>query len=190
MSENRYTVDGKTIDAVIDRHLEIINRGVLSVIGASELEAVILCGGYGRGEGGVFVGADGTESLYNDYDMFVIIKPVSGGRRALYQSRLKTLGHQLGGDFGIDVDFGPLKTLAQMKKAPFTLFNYELKYGHKVTFGNPDVLSVMPSWNGDDIAVMEAVKLLLNRGVGLFLSQEKLKGGMNEADNEFVTRNI
>lgn len=191
MKKSRYTVYGSSIDALIDKHLDVINRGVLSIVGKDELEAVILCGGYGRGEGGVFIDAEGNESLYNDYDMFVIIKPMPQPRKAIYQSLLKKLGHSLEKDFGIEVDFGPLKTLEQMRKSPFTLFNYELKYGHTVTYGSQDILGVMPVWDGNSIPVMEAVKLLLNRGVGLFLSKEKLTNAPDSAaTNEFVTRNI
>ena len=191
VKKSRYTVYGDRIDALIDRHLDVINRGVLSIVGKDELEAVILCGGYGRGEGGVFIDSQGSEALYNDYDMFVIIKPMRQPRKAFYQNELKKLGHSLGKEFGIEVDFGPLKTIDQMRSAPYTLFNYELRYGHIVTYGRQDILSVMPEWEGDSIPVMEAAKLLLNRGVGLFLSRQKLANEPDsDAANEFVTRNI
>ncbi len=190
MKTSKYTVYGNRIDALIDAHRDVINRGVLAIMG-EEVEAIILCGGYGRGEGGVFIEPGGRESLYNDYDMFVVIKPMPRSRKAFYQGELKKLGHSLEKGFGIEVDFGPLKTLDQMRTAPFTLFNYELKYGHIVTYGADDILDVMPEWDGDSIPVMEAVKLLLNRGVGLFLSREKLAADPDsEATNEFVTRNI
>jgi predicted nucleotidyltransferase len=188
--KSKYTVYGDKIDALIDGHLELIDKGVVSIAG-DDLEAVILCGGYGRGEGGVFVGEDGSENLYNDYDMMVIVKPVSRVKKTRYKKELTILGEILGRQFGIDVDFGPLKTVSQLKNAEFTLFNYEFKYGHIVTWGPGDILDAMPEYDGSNIDVFEAVKLLLNRGVGLMLSEQKLAAGeLSEADNEFVTRNI
>ncbi|MFI4911109.1 MAG: hypothetical protein ACIAQZ_05525 [Sedimentisphaeraceae bacterium JB056] len=189
--ESKYTVYGKKIDTLIDGHLERINEGVLSIVGEADLEAVILCGGYGRGEGGVFIGADGTENLYNDYDMMVLIKPVSGEKKAQYKRELTEFGEHMGEDIGIDVDFGPLKTVSQIKNSEFTLFNYEFKYGHMVTYGPQDILDNIPEFDGNQIPIIEATKLLLNRAVGLLLSKEKLKAGkLSETDNEFVTRNI
>lgn len=190
VSKSKYTIDGKNIDKMIDKHLDIINQGVVAIIG-DQLEAVILCGGYGRGEGGLFVDQHGNESLYNDYDMFVLTKPLSRKRRGVYQSKLTELGKKLEEDFGIEVDFGPIKTISQMKNAEFTLFNYELKYGHIVTYGNQKILDVMPSMDGKDMPVIEAVKLLLNRAVGLILAKDRLNAGeLDEFGDEFVTRNI
>jgi hypothetical protein len=189
-SKSKYTVYGEKIDALIDGHLELIDKGVVSVIG-DDLEAVILCGGYGRGEGGVFIGEDGSENLYNDYDMMVIVKPLGRAKKKRYKQELTILGETLGRQFGIDVDFGPLKTVSQIKNAEFTLFNYEFKYGHIVSWGPKGLLDVMPEYEGSRIDVFEAVKLLLNRGVGLLLSEQKLAAGeLDEAGNEFVTRNI
>ena len=190
-TNSRYTIYGEKIDSLIDGHLERINEGVLSIVGKDTLEAVILCGGYGRGEGGVFIGADGTENLYNDYDMMVLIKPVSGEKKAQYKHELTEFGEKMGDEIGIDVDFGPLKTVAQMSKADFTLFNYEFKNGHIVSYGKSDVLECMPHYDGNSIKMAEATKLLLNRGVGLVLSRGKLAAGeLSDSDNEFVTRNI
>ncbi|ARN55853.1 hypothetical protein [Sedimentisphaera salicampi] len=185
---SRYTVYGDKIDSLIDSHCEIINQAVLSVIPDHVLVAVVLAGGYGRQEGGVFF-EDGEEKLYNDYDMFVVIK--DGAKASDYQEKLNALSPSLEEQCGIEVDFGPLKTVSQMKRAPFTLFNYELKYGHKIIWGNKNALDIMPEYEGSRISLMEAAKLLLNRGAGLTLASERLKEGrLDKEKDEFITRNI
>ncbi|AQQ08944.1 hypothetical protein L21SP3_00738 [Sedimentisphaera cyanobacteriorum] len=185
---SRYTVYGDKIDSLIDSHCELINQAVLSVITEHSLEAVVLAGGYGRQEGGVFF-EDGEEKLYNDYDMFVVIK--DGAKASDYQEKLNALSPSLEERCGIEVDFGPLKTVSQMKKAPFTLFNYELKYGHKIIWGNKNTLDIMPDYEGSQISLIEAAKLLLNRGAGLILASERLKeSSLDRENDEFVTRNI
>jgi len=188
---NKYTVYGsKQLDARIDRDMDTISKSVASVIEASDLVAVILGGGYGRAEGGVFLDGD-SESLFNDYDLFVIVRNISKKKIEQYQSALHDIGEGLGEKMGIDVDFGPLKTPAHLKNAPFWLVYYELKYGHRVIYGDSDVLSVMPDWDGNDIELMEGLKLLLNRAVGLILSGKKIEEGLScPEDNEFVVRNI
>ena len=184
----KYTVYGEQIDSLIDGHCSLISEAVLSVIPENHLEAVVLGGGYGRGEGGVFI-ENGEEKLYNDYDMFVVIK--DGVKASDYQAKLHQLSGGLEQKCGIDVDFGPIKTPSELKKAPFWLFNYELKYGHIVIWGNKKVLSVIPDYDGLEISLSESPKLMLNRGAGLWLSRDRLaKDEFTAEDNDFVTRNI
>ncbi len=189
--KSRYTVYGKEIDKLIDSHLEEVAQETVSIVGENNLEAVILCGGYGRGEGGVYIDSAGDENLENDYDFMAVVKQMSRKKKMFFKARLDALGEQLGKKYGIHVDFGPLKTIDDMRKADFTLFNYELKYGHIVIYGDKNILDVMDDFDGSKISAYEALKLLLNRGVGLVLSKKTLtKDSFTEKDNEFVTRNI
>jgi len=54
---------------ILSSHIKII----LEELKAYKKDAVILCGGYGRGEGGWFM-KDGTFKPYNDYDLFLVFE--------------------------------------------------------------------------------------------------------------------
>ena len=55
----------------MDRHVAETIAAVgaeIDALAVPRLKGVVLGGGYGRGEGGVIVGADGRERLSNDLD--------------------------------------------------------------------------------------------------------------------------
>ena len=66
-----YSVYGSSdFEAMMDKLLKSVVDEFLSKTDLSKLSALVLGGGYGRGEGGVFR-HDGIEELYNDLDLFV-----------------------------------------------------------------------------------------------------------------------
>ena len=79
----RFTVDG---DAGLEARLESlcrdIGRFLAERIPAAELEALVLGGGYGRGEGGVLIGPGGDRP-YNDLEFYLFLSgpPVWQERR-------------------------------------------------------------------------------------------------------------
>ncbi|HUI06988.1 MAG TPA: alkaline phosphatase family protein [Verrucomicrobiae bacterium] len=124
-----------------------------------EVEAVVLTGGFGRGEGGVFRDGDGRYRPVNDYDLIVV------DSRDL-RSGLAELGGALARELGIDfVDLG--YSDGRWEKLPLTLFNYDLKYGSQVIDGDPAVLDRIPAYASADLPAGELVKLLLNRTAGV-----------------------
>lgn len=55
------------LDAFLEAKREELNQNGPSW----GVTAMVLGGGYGRGEGGVFVGQDGIEKLYNDLEFYL-----------------------------------------------------------------------------------------------------------------------
>lgn len=186
----KYTVNGSnTIESKIASDMETIVRRVTTVLDESDLVSIILGGGYGRGEGGVRL-QDGTETLFNDYDLFIISQPLTHFKAKAYQHKLKHLSEELSAEIGIEVDFSRIQAVTTLPKAEFWLFWYEVKYGHIVIWGNPKVLRYLPAWNGENIPLEEASKLLLNRGVGLHLAKERIDSADFDAKDEFIARNM
>jgi hypothetical protein len=185
----KYTIDGTSkLDDLIDSHMSRIIQAVLDKVPKEEIKALILGGGYGRGEGGILLD-NGEEKLYNDYDLFVITPNLNRIKLKKIDRELKLVHKELTNQFGIDVDFGPCKPISYLSKAPFWLVFYELKYGHKVIFGEQKILNYLPTWDGADISLFEAIKLLLNRGVALIQSRLRLLDNFDEKAIEYVTRN-
>jgi hypothetical protein len=171
----RFTGDGsQEAEAVVLAHLERIVQAVGERVGA--VEAIVLTGSFGRGEGGVYRDAAGIIRPVNDYDLLVI------DRRNL-QATLAGLGESLARELGIDfVDLG--WSDGQWSQLPLTIFHYDLKFGSQVIAGDRTVLDRIPAYASADMPPYEIVKLLLNRSAGLLsgLTGEPLQGAAPTAD--------
>ncbi len=189
---SKYTVYGSNvIENKIDNDLELIRKTVLKEIPEKDISALILGGGYGRGEGGVLFDAD-NELTFNDYDFFVITPKLSSARKKHYNSIFYQLHKELTPKIGIDVDFGPIVFENTIPKIPFSLMWFELKYGHIVIYGNKKILQTLPEYKGNNIPLVEALNLLLNRASGLVFAEKKIQSDKanSQEDIEFIIRNI
>jgi hypothetical protein len=192
MKNSRYTLKGDAaFDKMLDKYLNDISEAVKKNDVSEDIAAVILGGGYGRGEGGVFETSDGQKMLYNDLDLFVITKNLSRSRLKKIDEVLSVLGKTLSKDIGVDVDFGPAKSLKQIVKMPFTMMWQELRQGYLVIYGSENVLDSLPDYDLHDLPRSEGLRLLLNRGTGLLLARQKLEQeDINTEDCDFAGRNL
>lgn len=188
----KYTEHGdEELEARLDSLLERIRERALSVPSAKSIAGLVLGGGYGRGEGGVFESSDGVARLYNDLDIFVISKGAGRGRRRKLDTELKSLCHDLSSEAGVDVDFGPAMDAGALSSMPLTLMWQELREGHRVLYGGDALLSSIPELPSSLLPVAEGGRLLMNRGTGLWLAARRLESGVNDVeDMDFVARNI
>ncbi len=155
------------------------------------ISAVILGGGYGRGEGGVTLDKDGNEGLHNDYDFFIITENISFLKKRRLKDWLADLSCQLTEEIGIDVDFSPPKNRRELSRMEHNMMWQELKHGHKVIWGDSRVLDLLPDYDIRLMPAIEGVRLMLNRGAGLIFCQDKLKNNEDTPESlEFIRRNI
>lgn len=188
---SKYTVYGSAlIDRKIESDMELIKKRLLERLTPGRVEALVLGGGYGRGEGGAVLKGE-SESLFNDYDLFVITPDLP--RRLLrgINRELSRLSEELSRELSFEVDLSRAIPRSRLRRLPFNLMNYELKAGHRVIYGDGHILESIPPFKGSELALVEALKLLLNRGVGLVLSLMRLeREKFGENDSEFVRRNL
>ncbi|TAG29998.1 MAG: hypothetical protein EAZ36_03880, partial [Verrucomicrobia bacterium] len=150
--------------------------------------ALVLAGGYGRGEGGVFRVAEGAAAeLYNDLEFFLFLKPeADAGAAARWCEGWEKAGTA---ELGIDVEFKRDAAGVLCDGAP-TMFWHDLLQGHRVVWGDAGLLAGAPARLRDPagLPASEATRLLFNRGSGLWFARLKLDGGRAE-DGGFVQRN-
>jgi hypothetical protein len=192
MKKSRYTVKGDELfDQMLDKFLDRISKAVEDSEFSKEIAAVILGGGYGRGEGGVFICADGNKKLYNDLDLFIITRNLGCDKINNINKAMSALGKQLTEEIGVDIDFGPAKNIRDLSKLPFTMMWQELREGHIVIYGNKDILDSLPDYSLNELPFTEGVRLLLNRGTGLLFAKKKLEAGLSDEDErDFIGRNL
>lgn len=187
----RFTADGSR---ELERHLaktcRNIAAGVRGLVPASKLEAVLLGGGYGRGEGGVLRTSIGDRP-YNDLEFYVFIRGNRHLNEIRYGRALHVLGEILTPQAGIDVEF-KITSRCELESAPISMFSYDLTKGHRWLVGGESVLArCAHHGEAGDIPLAEATRLLMNRCSGLLFAREKLeKPEFTSADADFVRRNI
>lgn len=187
----RFTRNGS---AALEEHLGRVCRQVLAgirgLLPPRRLRGVLLGGGYGRGEGGVWRTADGDRP-YNDMEFYLFLR----GSRHLNEWRhardLHILGEILSHQAGVEIEF-KIASIAEFSRAPVSMFSYDLVAGHRWILGNGTLLSRCGHHRqADRIPVEEATRLLMNRFTGLLLARERLaKPTFTAEDADFVRRNI
>jgi len=155
----------------------------------SHFIALVLAGGYGRGEGACVI-RHGEESLYNDLDLFLIVDTPMAVPESIHSI---TRGYEK--QLGIEVDIGKPLTLKDIKSFPHQLMWQDLLDGHFVVLGDSDILTRnAPAYLTSPLPQVEALRLLLNRGSGLLqaLMQSHLLSANaqhNLPDADFIRRN-
>ena len=173
---NRYTPDGDdAVEGRIARDQALIAQAVTALVVPPLFRALVLMGGYGRGEGG-FVVRDGQPAPYNDYDYFVVVRGMDREQRAGLQVALASAARDLDRAVGVDVDFALLRE-ESLPRADYSLINAEMLWGHRVVAGDPQVLAAMPAMPFATLPPAEFTRLLLNRGSLLLMNQRRFISG-------------
>lgn len=158
----------------------------IEALAVPRLQGVVLGGGYGRGEGGVFELPDGSRRLSNDLDFFAITEEGASGRdiRAVADA-LAPLAAKWTATLGVDVDF-VVRTPWRMRHDQERVMIQELLRGYVDVAGEKGegLFARVERREPRDIPWSEAARQLMNRGMGLMLAAEP---GRSQT---FVVRNI
>lgn len=187
---NRYSKDGSDqFNEYLDSVLSALSLEIEQAVGPPFI-ALILAGGYGRGEGACVI-TDGKESPYNDFDLFLVVKdPYVLGEKVLEVTR--SYEHML----KIEVDIGRPLTLTSIRNLPHQLMWQDLLQSHTVLRGPLDILtSHAPSYLSENLPRVEALRLLLNRGSGLVQAIAHRYDMLSDPsytlpDEDFIRRNL
>jgi hypothetical protein len=168
----------------LDRQLAEITADVRNACGR-HLVALILGGGYGRGEGGVVL-RNGEEHPYNDLDFTIVVDATSNYPVA----KMADVSRKHEAIVGIEVDFSRPLTVNAIQRWPHWLMWYDLLLGHIVLFGPESVLAEnAPSDIRQPLPSTESIRLLLNRGAGILWAKMIIRGLRSAPDPDFIRRN-
>lgn len=189
-SEGRFTLDG---DPELEAHLADTSRRVTSAVRGllgDALEALVLGGGYGRGEGGVLVTPEGQRP-YNDLEFYVFVRSQRQLAEWRHGRALTVLGEILTPSAGAHLEF-KLASRRELVRRPVSMFSYDLVTAHRRLHGPPDLFArCSHHQHAPRLPLFEATRLLMNRGSGLLLARERLeRETFSAADADFVARNL
>lgn len=188
-----FTLDG---DPALELHLartcERVVSGIRGLIPETKLEAILLGGGYGRGEGGVLRGPAGDRP-YNDLEFYVAIEGNRHVNEFRYHRRLEVLGQILTHLADAEIEF-KITSLAELRGGPVSMFSYDLIAGHRFIWGRGSATHLTGcerSSSAEAIPPSEATRLLMNRCSGmLFAASELKRDPLTPAGADFIRRNI
>ena len=150
----------------------------------NDLVALVLGGGYGRGEGAV-VRRGGLECAYNDLDLFLVAR-----RKGVATGALDAVRVRYAAELGIEFDISRPLTPAAVAAWPPALMWFDLLHGHVVLSGPDDVFTIRaPAALRRPLPPIEATHLLLNRGAGLLWAMRTARGVEPPPGDDFVRRN-
>ncbi len=192
MSTPRYTLDG---DDALEARLGAIVRGVAADVEkfpfARDIAAVILGGGYGRGEGGVWAREGHPQAPFNDLDFFVICKTPCQTPAGEINAAFAALGHQWTKQSGVEVDFGAVRPRDYVIRRLDVMMWQEMVRGHRVIFGDKHIFSTLTEADLPSIPLREGARLLMNRMAGLVHARDRMNTGVHTLEDAgFVARNI
>jgi len=187
----RFTLDG---DAALEMQLkticEWVCNGIMEKLHPAKLDAIVLGGGYGRGEGGV-LRTESYDSPYNDMEFYVFLR----GNALLneYRNRvtLEKLEHEMTKMAGIEVEF-KLHSLSRLQGSPVSMFSYDLVMGHRVVYGSEDLFAQCRHHrSAREIPYSELTRLLMNRCSGLLFAKKCLEApAFSYDDADYIFRNL
>jgi hypothetical protein len=187
----RFTLDGsEALESRLTATCEHVAEGIRSRIPKQRLDGLILGGGYGRGEGGVFRVVGGSLP-YNDLEFYVFLR----GNRLLnerrYASLLSEFAEKASSEAGVHVEF-KIDALSRLRHGPVSMFSYDLVAGHRCVIGDERLFTnCRQHLEPAKIPLAEATRLLFNRCTGLLLAQEHLRSSTLSGDQvDFIGRNL
>jgi hypothetical protein len=179
----RFTVDGSAeLEERLEKWCAGFAEDVRKAIPESALEAIVLGGGYGRGEGGVLRTTEG-EAAYNDLEFYIFVRGPLLVRERQFRHTLSEICHRWSEETGVEFE-SKLLTFEKLQRAPVSMMYYDLVVGHRWLSG---AAGEFPNCEhhraAHRIPLHEATRLLMNRASGLLFAQL-------EKDPDFVRRNI
>ena len=154
---------------------------------AGKVAFLLLAGGYGRGEGGVFRASDDAPpELYNDLEFYLVLHDSSAAGEARHWCHGES--HRGEEATGIEVEFKVL-ALAELERASTSIFYCDLLSTHHLVWGDAALVAALPERLSDPalIPAHEATRLLFNRGTGLYFCKRQFAGTV--VDSGFIERN-
>jgi len=163
----------------MDAHMNQIIESITSLL--SETLTIIIYGSYGRNEGGWYNTIEDGYQPFNDYDI-ILIKD-----NKIPTTILSSLKKKLLEKINIKwIDLSQMTTVELTKLEP-SIFNYDLKYGSNVIYGDLNVLDLIPRIEAKDIPLEDGNILFKTRMWSFFgsLDETSFDRGVVGEDSRF-----
>jgi len=161
--------------------------------------ALIMLGGYGRGEGGV-ISENGKELPHNNFDLLyklvcnnciiLLTKNTSLSEQGKIKSELMIHLDRLSERFAIGIDLSVINE-AKLSSSACRIIWYDMRFGHKVLFGDRTFVVSQQHFNLDTIPDWDARNLMVNRGTLMIINDLLMeKPNLTPEYNRLIVKHI
>ncbi len=165
--------------SVFEQKMQQLTQDIAQVVQQNaEVRALILFGGYGKGEGGVRIAGDGTEKPNNNLDLLCVMDRSQPGLQEKLSELCQPLGLQ--NEIGIDLS---VTSEQRLRRGASSLMWQDTIAGHKTLLGDPEVVLRLPVRK---ISSTEILRLLINRGTLLVINDWLRAQGKSEPTKHVV----
>lgn len=186
MNWGRFTVKGtEKVETKINEMLQQIAAEFSRHLAAEEYKAVILLGGYGRGEGGVLT-EDGVEKPHNNFDLLLIHTQDVSEKIITLRKQLEVLS----GKLEIGIDLGTIAA-SKLKRAQCRVMWYDMRFGHKVILGDKNFVRSLRQFQLKNIPAWDVRNLMVNRGTLMIINDLLLdENKLDRAQKKLIIKHI
>jgi len=187
----RFTLDGSdALEVGLGMACNRVLEQIRAIVGPRALEALVLGGGYGRGQGGVLKTSEGDRP-YNDLEFYVLVRGNRLWRERRCRAALGDCAQRLSPEAGVHIEL-KVDSLKRLQQSLISMFSYDLVVRQRIIYGDADLFRFCQHHLlAEKIPVSEATRLLFNRCTGLLLSKQLLlKGSLTAEEADFTGRNL
>jgi hypothetical protein len=165
----KFTVRGSAkLELLIQNMVEEIASAIISDLKEDDYEALIMLGGYGRGEGGVVI-ENGEEKPHNNFDFILISKNKNDYMNEELKKKLMFQISEKSQKLNIGIDISVISA-KKLQNAECRIIWYDMRFGHKTIFGNSDFVPSLTRFSKDKIPSWDARNLMVNRGTLMIIN--------------------
>lgn len=170
----QWTVSGSpALEKKIDKMIAGLRSRLAHRFGPEDYQAVMITGGYGRGEGGVEV-KNGQETLHNNLDLIWVTPHAA--KLDLIREKLEQEALHFQRNHGIALDTFVIDE-AHLRRLPCLVMIYDMRHGHRQLLGKPGYLKEILRYGAEDILPSDVRNLMVNRGTLLLINRWLLNLG-------------
>jgi len=166
----RFTVYGnEQVEQLIQEQVVRISSALRAELMGLRCSAILLLGGYGKGEGGV-VTVDGVQQPHNNLDFLIVLQDARGRDKDGYLDRAHQHLRQIksASDLGVDLT---VLTEQEFSNLETRLIWHDMVEGHKVIWGRRHVADALKRHRLDAVPAWDIRNLLVNRGSLLMINR-------------------
>ncbi len=166
----RFTVRGSSeVEGLLTTLVNEAARAAETALDSREYRALVVLGGYGRGEGGVEI-VDGQERPHNNLDFMLIAETGNPKRLQELRQRLVGLFAPIMEKYDIEIDLSVV-SVWKLRFSPSLIIWYDMRFGHKTILGDPDFVPSLKHFRLETIPARDVLRLLVNRGTQMVLNE-------------------
>ncbi|MCA9174829.1 MAG: hypothetical protein KDB14_10135 [Planctomycetales bacterium] len=148
---------------------EEVRANVCELVPEQHRRALLLIGGYGRGEGGVEQTRGGPRP-HNNLDFLLLTQQLPAADIARLAAQIDVALEPLRTRYEIGIDFSALPA-GKLQRSPCLVMWYDMRYGHKTLAGDAEFLPSLAQFQEDRIPAWNVRDLLVNRGTLMVLNE-------------------